>query len=272
MAIALKQLEAYRVAFGDGVELRKSSPHATEFCEDKKRSRQELKKLREQINELAQILAIENRRSLLIVLQGMDASGKDGTIKRVFTGVNPQFCRVVSFKEPDREERDHDYLWRVYRALPAKGELVVFNRSHYEDVIALKARGVISTREAHMRLRQIGDVERAWSENGIVIRKLFLHISREEQTSRFKARLDNPRKHWKLQESDFADRTMWPKFQSAYEEALTRTSTLNSPWYIIPADHKWYRDLAVAAIVLYTLKEMRPRIPKPHLDLKRFQL
>ncbi len=272
MTIALKHWESYRVSPGTKARLGTIPSDATDFCEDKTSARKELKYLRKQINALAETLAIENQRSLLIILQGMDASGKDGAVKKVFTGVNPQHCRVFSFKEPDREECEHDYLWRICRALPAKGELGVFNRSQYEDVVTVRARGVIPRREAHMRLRQITDLERAWTENGIVIRKLFLHISREEQTRRFKARLDTPEKRWKVQESDFADRKLWPEFQSAYEEILSRTSTLVAPWYILPADHKWYRDVAVAGIVLATLKKMRPRIPIPSLELKRFKL
>jgi polyphosphate kinase 2 (PPK2 family) len=139
-------------------------------------------------------------------------------------------------------------------------------------VVTLHARGVISRQQAHMRMRQIADLEQTWTENGIVIRKLFLHISREEQTRRFKARLDTPRKHWKVQESDFRDRKLWPEFQSSYEEILNRTSTPDAPWYILPADHKWYRDVAVAGIVLAALKKMHPRIPMPKLDRARFKL
>ena len=245
---------------------------STDFCGDKKDARKELKAWRKEIDEKLTALAAEGQRSLLIILQGVDASGKDGAVRKVFTGVNPQHCKVVSFKEPDREEQAHDYLWRVYRALPAKGELGIFNRSQYEDVIVGRARGTLAGKDALARLRQIADLERTWTENGIVIRKCFLHISRKEQTARFKARLDNSAKHWKVEESDFKDRKLWPRFMSAYEEVLSRTSTVQAPWYIIPADHKWYRDLAVAAIVLSALRAMRPRIPKPKLNSRRFKL
>ncbi len=272
MALALKHWETYRVTPGARPRLGKIAADATDFCAEKKDARAELKSLRKQINGLTETLAVENRRSLLVILQGMDTAGKDGAIKRVFTGINPQHCRVVSFKEPDREEREHDYLWRIDRALPAKGQLGVFNRSQYEDVVTLHARGVIARKEAHMRMRQIADTERMWTENGIVIRKFFLHISRKEQTQRFKARLDTPEKHWKVQESDFADRRLWPQFQSSYEEILARTSTPDAPWYILPADHKWYRDVAVAGIVLAALRKMRPTIPVVKLDHKRFKL
>jgi PPK2 family polyphosphate:nucleotide phosphotransferase len=214
---------------------------------------------------LADALAAEGKRSLLVILQGVDASGKDGAVRRVFTGVNPQHCKVVSFKEPDREELAHDYLWRIYRSMPAKGELGVFNRSQYEDVLVLQARGELSTKRAQTRLRQIADMERTWAENGTVIRKFFPHISRKQQGSRFAARLDNPEKRWKVEESDFADCKLWLKFMKAYEESLSRTSTTHAPWYIVPADHKWYRNLVVAGVVLSALRAMRPRVPEPKL-------
>ncbi len=264
--------EKYRVRPDSRVLLGSIAADSMEICGDKKSARKELKACRKQIDELLACLAAEQQRSLLIVLQGVDASGKDGAVRKVFTGMNPQHCKVVSFKEPDREEWLHDYLWRIYRALPARGELGIFNRSHYEDVIVWQARGELARKDALIRLRQIADLERTWTENGMVLRKCFLHISRNEQTARFKARLENPAKHWKLGESDFKDRKLWPKFVSAYEEALSRTSTARAPWYIIPADHKWYRDLAVARIVLDALRQMGPRVPMPKLDLSRFEL
>jgi PPK2 family polyphosphate:nucleotide phosphotransferase len=267
-----KLFERYRIAAGATVRLRKTPTGATDFCADKESARKELKSLRKRINELAEVLAIENKRALLIILQGMDASGKDGAVKKVFTGVNPQHCHVVSFKEPDREEREHDYLWRIERALPAKGELGIFNRSQYEDVVTLHARSFITKKQAHTRARQIADLERIWIENGIVIRKLFLHISHAEQTRRFQARLDRREKHWKIQKSDFEDRKRWSRFQTAYGHILTRTSTAEAPWYLIPADHKWYRDVAVAGIVLCALKGMHPQVPMPKIDRKHLKL
>jgi len=272
MAIALKQWDQYRVKPDSRVRLHLMATDRTDFCADKETARKELKSRRKEIDELLAALAAEDQRSLLIVLQGMDASGKDGAIRKVFTGVNPQHCKVVSFKEPDREERQHDYLWRIYRALPAKGELGIFNRSHYEDVIVTQARGELAGKDALIRLRQIADLERTWTENAIVIRKCFLHISRKEQARRFKARLENPEKHWKVEESDFKDRKRWTKFMSSYAELLSRTSTEQAPWYIIPADHKWYRDLAIANITLEALRSMRPRIPRPKLDPRQFKL
>jgi PPK2 family polyphosphate:nucleotide phosphotransferase len=269
---ALRHWETYRVPPGETIHLARFPADSTEFSADKESAREELKSHRKQINDLAEALAAENKRSMLVILQGMDASGKDGAVKKVFTGVNPQSCKVTAFKAPDREELDHDYLWRVYRSLPANGELGVFNRSQYEDVIARQARGDIPRSEGLMRLRQIADVERAWAENGMVIRKFFLHISRSEQTDRFRKRLDKPEKHWKVERSDFEDRKRWPRFVRAYEEVLSRTSTDEAPWYIIPADHKWYRDLAIAGVVLAALKAMKPHVPMPRLDMSKFKL
>jgi len=272
LAINLHNWESYRVGSEQKVRLARIAADTTQFCANKQDARELLKKYRKQIDELTAKLAAENKRSLLVILQGMDTAGKDGTVKKVFTGVNPQHCRVTSFKEPDREELEHDYLWRVYRALPVMGEIGVFNRSHYEDVIARQARGDIPRKEGLMRLSQIADVERMWAENGMVILKFFLHISREEQTERFQKRLANKKKHWKVEKSDFDDRKLWPTFQRVYEETLSRTSTSEAPWYIIPADHKWYRDVAVAGVVLGALKEMRPRLPMPKLDLSQYKL
>ena len=272
MTIALEKWNKYLVAADGRVRLARMPANSTDLCDVKKSARKQLKEYREQIDELTAALAAEQQRTLLIVLQGVDASGKDGAVRKVFTGVNPQHCKVVSFKEPDREEQLHDYLWRIYRALPAKGELGVFNRSHYEDVIVWQARGRLSIKDAHTRLRQIADLERTWTENETVVRKCFLHISRKEQAARFKSRLENAEKRWKVEESDFKDRRLWPKFMSAYERVFSRTSAVHAPWFIIPSDHKWYRDLAVAGIVLGALRAMHPEIPKPELDLRQFKL
>jgi len=272
LKIALEQWESYKLTAGEKVRLANIATNATTYCDDKQAARVQVKQYRKEIDDLAGALAAENERTLLLILQGVDSSGKDGAVRRVFTGVNPQHCKVVSFKEPDREELGHDFLWRFYRAIPAKGEMGVFNRSHYEDVLVPQARGQLSRTAAHMRLDQIADMERTWSENGTVVRKLFLHISREEQTQRFKERLDNPEKHWKVERSDFSDRKLWPKFQAAYEEILHRTSSSHAPWYIIPADHKWYRDLVVAGIILATLRAMKPKWPMPKLDPEIFTM
>jgi PPK2 family polyphosphate:nucleotide phosphotransferase len=272
MTVNLDEWKGYVVQPGATVDLSRTDSGATALCANKKSARAELKQYRKEIDELLRLLAIEEKRSLLVVLQGVDASGKDGAVRRVFTGINPQHCRVVSFKEPTREERAHDYLWRVHRSIPVKGELCVFNRSQYEDLLVPQARGALPLEEGRVRLRQIADLERIWVENGITILKFLLHISYEEQMVRFQSRLDTPEKHWKVKDSDFADRKLWPQFRTAYEEAISRTSTKQAPWYLIPSDHKWYRDVAIAGVVLSTLRQMQPCLPMPELDRARYSL
>lgn len=254
--------ETYRVVPRKHIHLAAIPTDARGPYSGKKEARIELKRLKKQIADLVQKLGAEGSRALLVVLQGVDAAGKDGAVRHVFSGVNPELCRVTAFREPDAEERKHDYLWRVHRALPEKGVLGVFNRSHYEDVLVLRARGKVSPRETEMRLRQIADVERVWSENGITLLKFFLHISKDEQAKRFLARLDDPDKHWKVDESDFDDRKRWQQFQRAYEEAIFRTAREDAPWYVVPADHKWYRDVVIAEAVLDTLRRMDPKYPR----------
>lgn len=264
--------DRYLVRPKSAIRLEQLSTAETSLCPDKKEAKKLLKQYVRDIDELLDTFAVEEKRSLLVVLQGMDASGKDGAIRKVFTGVNPLHCRATSFKEPDPVEKAHDYLWRIYAVLPARGQLAIFNRSHYEDVVVAAAREKHSPQLIRMRLQEIADVERIWSENGTVIRKFFLHVSPEEQKRRLQERLDNPGKHWKLDESDFADRRHWDRFQQIYQEALSRTSTDDAPWYVIPADRKWYRNIAIAAIVCSTLHDLRPRLPHPRIDRSRFQL
>lgn len=272
MSESLQRWNEYRVKIGERVKLSAVRADSHEFCAHKEEGRRLLKEYRKEIDERLRALAAEGTRSLLVVLQGMDAAGKDGAVRKVFTGVNPQHCKVTSFKEPDREERAHDYLWRVHQALPARGELGVFNRSQYEDVLVGQAHGDLSGKDARVRLRQINDVEAIWSENGTVVRKVFLHISRDEQTRRFQKRLDNPEKHWKVEASDFEDRKLWGKFQKVYEEILERTATKRAPWFVVPADHKWYRDTVVAGVVLGALREMDPQVPRVRIDKKEFEM
>jgi PPK2 family polyphosphate:nucleotide phosphotransferase len=270
--VNLDEWERYVVKPSATVDLNRTDSGATALCADKKSARDELKQYRKEIDELLHLLAVEGNRSLLVVLQGVDGSGKDGAVRRIFTGVNPQHCRIISFKEPSRDETAHEYLWRIHRSIPVKGELCVFNRSQYEDVLVPRARGVLPVEKARVRLRQIADLERIWVENGITVRKFFLHISYEEQTTRFQSRLDTPEKHWKVKDSDFADRKLWPQFRTAYEETISRTSRRQAPWYLIPSDHKWYRDIAIAGVVLLTLRKMHPRLPMPELKRARYAL
>ncbi|MHB8438746.1 MAG: PPK2 family polyphosphate kinase [Acidimicrobiales bacterium] len=213
--------------------------------------------------ELQDRLWAESSRAVLVVLQGTDASGKDGTVKHVFTGVNPQGVRVVSFKEPSTREASHDFLWRVHAHAPGAGEIAIFNRSHYEDVLVARVHGLVAEHVWRARYDDIAAFEKLLEGAGTAIVKLFLHVSYEEQGRRLQARLDEPDKRWKLRQSDFAERERWADYESAYEDAITATTTRHAPWYVVPADHKWYRNWAVSEILVRVLDKLDPRYPEP---------
>jgi PPK2 family polyphosphate:nucleotide phosphotransferase len=217
--------------------------------------------------ELQERLYAEGQRSLLVVLQAIDAGGKDGTITHVFGGLNPAGCRVVSFKVPSEEERSHDFLWRVHARTPAKGEVVVFNRSHYEDVLVVRVHDLVPEAVWRPRYDAINAFEANLAAAGTRIVKLYLHISKAEQAARFQARLDDPSKRWKFRRADLDERARWDDYMEAFEEAITRTSTAAAPWFVIPADHKWYRNWAVSRILIETLADMDPKYP-PAEDLR----
>ena len=209
----------------------------------------------------------EARRSLLVVLQGMDGSGKDGSVSHVFQGVNPQATRAVSFKQPSHEELAHDFLWRVHRQTPAAGETAIFNRSHYEDVVIVRVHRLVPGKIWKARYRTINEFERGLVESGTAVVKIFLHISQAEQLERFRARLDDPTKRWKFRTGDLEERKRWDDYVAAFEDMLERCSTDVAPWYVIPANRKWFRNLAVAEILADTLDELKPRYPEPEEDL-----
>jgi PPK2 family polyphosphate:nucleotide phosphotransferase len=226
-----------------------------------------LAELNARLSDLQRRLWAENRRSVLLVLQGMDAAGKDGTIRSVFTGLNPQGVRVVSFQVPAGQEILHDYLWRVHAACPHHGEIAIFNRSHYEDLVAVRVHGLLPGPQWKRRYRHIREFERALSDEGTTIVKLFLHISHDEQRRRLQGRLTTPEKNWKFRAADLEDRTRWLDFQQAYEDALTATSTAWAPWYVVPADRKWARNVAVARMLVDVLTTMDPQYPPPEPGL-----
>ena len=225
-------------------------------------------KIAKKIRALQLRLYAEGRQSLLIVLQGLDGAGKDGTINHVLGMMNPQGCSVTGFKQPTPLELRHDFLWRIHPHAPAKGEVAIFNRSHYEDVLVTRVHQLFPKGQINQRYEQINQFESLLSTQANTrIIKFFLHISREEQLARFAVRLDDPAKNWKISASDYAERQHWDAYREAYEIALKKTSTAHAPWYVIPADNKWYRNYAVACIVLETLKSMAPQIPKPSVNL-----
>jgi PPK2 family polyphosphate:nucleotide phosphotransferase len=230
---------------------------------DKPAGRKVLAETLDELDGLHARLWAEAKRSVLLVLQGMDTAGKDGVIRRVLTGLNPQGCSVVSFKAPTRLELEHEYLWRVHEACPARGRLGVFNRSHYEDVVAVRVLGLVDDEHCRRRYRHLREFEQMLTDEGTVIVKVFLHISCEEQRSRLQARLDNPTKRWKFAFEDLETRKQWDVYQAAYEDAITETSTESAPWWIVPSDRKWVRDVAVASLLLDAFRRLDPQFPPP---------
>ncbi len=220
------------------------------------------------MEDLQYLMYAENKHSLLIVLQGLDAAGKDGVVRHVLTGMNPSGCVAVNFKEPTAKELAHDFLWRVHPHVPAKGSVAIFNRSHYEDVLVVRVHGLVPEKVWSKRYDQINDFEQLIvTENNTTILKFFLYISKQEQLDRFKKRLDDPTRQWKISESDYKEREYWGDYIKAFEDVLTKTSTDHAPWFIIPSNHKWLRDLAISQIIVRQMEAMRMQFPKPTVNL-----
>jgi PPK2 family polyphosphate:nucleotide phosphotransferase len=239
--------------------------------EDKNSAQPELEKHAQRLHDLQYLMYAENKRSLLIILQGMDAAGKDGTISHVLAALNPQGCRVYAFKTPSAEELAHDYLWRIHQVTPRKGCVSVFNRSHYEDVLVVRVHGLVPKEVWSKRYDEINAFERSLHDNGTHILKFYLHIDKEEQLARFKQRLDDPTRHWKISESDYTEREYWSDYQKAYEEAISKCSTDYAPWYIIPANHKWFRNLAVSQILVDTIESFNMKLPAPTVNIEEIK-
>lgn len=221
----------------------------------------------ERMDRLQYLLYADGSQSLLIVLQGLDASGKDGVVRHLFTGMNPQGTVVADFKQPTKEELSHDFLWRVHARTPAEGQVVIFNRSHYEDVLIVRVHKLVPHSVWSKRYDLINSFEAMLVEHGTRILKFYLHISADEQLARFKQRLDDPSRQWKISESDYTEREAWPKYIDAYEDAIARTSTKQAPWYIIPSNRKWFRNLAISRIVADTMDDMGLKVPSARVDL-----
>lgn len=253
---------SFRVPPGKSIALSEFDPDSRAGFEgDKAAGKKALEPLNDRLSELQKRLWAESAQKLLVVIQAIDTGGKDGTIRNVFTGVNPQGVRIHSFGVPSDEELAHDYLWRIHRHTPANGVIGVFNRSHYEDVLAVRVRNLVPESRWVKRYEHINDFEKMLSEEGTTIVKLFLHISKEEQRERLQSRLDDPEKNWKFRSGDLEDRELWDDYITAFEAMLSRTSTDHAPWYVIPANRKWYRNLVVSWILIETLGSMNPNYP-----------
>jgi PPK2 family polyphosphate:nucleotide phosphotransferase len=256
-------VQRFLVRPGTQVRLANYDPGYSGDYAKKSETKEELERNVERLRELQRVLWAEGKHALLIVLQALDAGGKDGTIRHVFRGVNPQGCQVTGFKVPTEEELDHDFLWRVHKATPRRGYIGIFNRSHYEDVLVVRVRDLAPESVWQQRYEQINQFERLLADTGTTMLKFFLYISKEEQKERFEARLQDPRKNWKFSMGDVENRSYWEDYLRAYEDALSRCSTPWAPWYIIPANRKWYRNLVVSQIIVETLEKLDMRYPPP---------
>lgn len=257
---------------GRKVDLSEYDPECTRWFKDKADGERQLAADNERIAEMQYTMWAEDKHALLVVLQGMDTSGKDGVVRHVFSGVNPQGVRVMSFKKPSENEADHDFLWRIHAAVPARGEIGVFNRSHYEDVLITRVHGWITPEVCEARCGQINMFEKVLRNGHLTILKFFLHISKEEQKERLESRLSDPRKNWKFQPGDLEERKLWKEYVKAYENALTMCSTAHSPWRIIPSDKKWARNALVARTVRETLEGMKLKWPEAQIDLAKVKV
>jgi PPK2 family polyphosphate:nucleotide phosphotransferase len=233
---------------------------------NKARAVEETIELTKRLGTLQEMLYAEHKHGVLIVLQGMDTSGKDGTINHVFEGVNPQGVRVASFKVPTPEERDHDYLWRIHKETPGKGEIVIFNRSHYEDILVVRIHNFVPESVWSKRFEQINHFEKTLVDEGALVLKFFLHIDKDEQKSRLIDRLQDPTKIWKFNPGDLKERELWDGYMQAYEDALNKTSTGYAPWYVVPANKKWLRNYIIARVLVEALEDLHSQYPKPDFD------
>jgi len=259
-------MDRYRVEPGTTVNLDDWDPRDTGSA-DKEPGKDRLKELNARLEELQELLYAEGKHKVLVVLQATDTGGKDGTIRHVFDGTNPQGVKVTSFKKPTTEEIAHDYLWRIHAHTPGNGEIAIFNRSHYEDVLVVRVHGLVPEERWSRRYDHINAFEKTLADEGTTIVKFFLNISKEEQAERLQARLDDPTKHWKFSLGDLEERKKWADYRAAFEAMLSRTSTGYAPWYVVPADRKWYRNLVVATVLVETLEGLAMSYPEPEDDL-----
>lgn len=268
----MKLKSSYRVKPQSHVSLKHLSTDADGGFKSAEVAAPLILKHRERLSQFQEVLYAGQQNAVLIVLQGMDTAGKDGTIRHIFSGINPQGCDVTSFKVPTSLETRHDFLWRIHPAVPPRGIIGIFNRSHYEDVLSPRVHKLISPKTVAERLGQINAFEQGLHEAGVVILKFFLHISRDEQTARLQARIDTPDKHWKLSDADFKERHFWPQYEAAYNDILSETSRKHAPWFVIPSDKKWYRNLAISRILADAFDTLKLTYPGPTIDASKLEL
>lgn len=260
------KMKKYLVRPGHRASLDHVDPDDASLVKDKEHAVKRFLALQSRLAELQELLFATHETKVLIVLQGMDTAGKDGVIRHVVASFNPQGTRVESFKQPTEEELDHDFLWRVHRKVPGNGEVVVFNRSHYEDVLVVRVHDLVPKNIWKQRYGQIKEFERTLADNGTLIVKFFLHITKDEQRKRLQRRLEDRTKRWKFKKGDLTERKLWKEYQQAYEDALSKTSTQWAPWHIVPANHKWYRDYVVASILVDALERLHLKYPKTNVS------
>jgi len=256
-----------KVKPGQKIKLKDIDPDDTGQFDNKEMAKDILAQNIERMAELQNILYAENKHALLIILQAMDAGGKDGAIRKIMSGINPQGVRVTSFKRPTEEELAHDFLWRIHRAAPRQGMIGIFNRSHYEDVLVVRVHNLVSTSVWQQRYEHINNFERLLADSGVTILKFYLHISKEEQKERLLARLDQPHKRWKFDPRDLDERKLWDDYMEAFEAVLSKCSTKVAPWHIVPANKKWYRNLIISEAIVKTLEGLELKYPEPMTDL-----
>jgi len=260
------------VSPGSKLCLSETASDGKQFHNDRDDAEKEFKQLRKELIELQNCFYADGRHKLLVVFQAMDAGGKDSSIRKVFSGVNPQGCHVTSFKAPSKRELAHDFLWRIHQAVPASGMIGVFNRSHYEDVLVVRVDNLVPEPVWRSRYEQINQFEKMLHDTGTTILKFYLHISPDEQKERFQDRLDHPDKHWKFARHDLLKRKQWSAYEAAYEEMLEKCSTKHAPWYVIPANQKWYRNLAISRVIVDAIQKLGPRYPEPEKGLDQIKI
>jgi PPK2 family polyphosphate:nucleotide phosphotransferase len=263
----MNYVKQFRVKPDSKVDLSKVDAGFKDTHESHESALPEIETYTQKLHDLQYLMYAEGKRSLLICLQGRDAAGKDGTINHVLGAMNPQGCTVTGFKVPSKEEAAHDFLWRYHQHTPGKGQVAIFNRSHYEDVLVVRVHDMVPKQVWSARYAQINDFEKILADNGTHILKFYLHIDPDEQLARFKQRIDDPARHWKISDGDYAERPFWDAYTAAFEDALGKTSTEYAPWFIIPSNHKWFRNLAVSRIVAETLESLGMKFPEPTVDI-----